>query len=82
MTTHDVKPTLKNHFGFNAFHTTLINPKNTQNISVLSSIKPSICIPVSLQANKPTNYGFIPSISTICYNNAITYFKRSFLKCI
>lgn len=78
MITHDVKPTLKKHFGFNAFQTTPLTPENTPFIVA----KSSICMLGHSQANQPTNYGFIPSISIICYNNAITYFKRSFLKCI
>jgi len=41
---HDVKTNIKKHFGFNAFYTTLTKPKNTQNIGVLSYIKPAICI--------------------------------------
>lgn len=79
---HDVKTAIKKHDGFNAFYTTPLKTKNTKNISVLSSVKPFICIPEHSQANKPTNYGFIPYISIFCYNNAITYFKRSSVKCI
>lgn len=82
MTTHDVKTNIKKHFGFNTFHTTPINPKNTQNIALLSSIKPSICMRGYSQAYFPTNYAKNPYFTTICYNIAITYFKRSLVKCI
>ena len=73
---------LNKPFGFSAFHTTPINLKNTQNIGVLSSIKPSICIPARSPANQPQNYAKIPSHSINCYKNAIMVLIGSFLKCI
>jgi len=79
---HDVKQPLKKNVGFNAFYTTLPQPKNNQNISVLSSIKYSICIRGYSQAYFPQNYAKNPHFCIICYNNAITYFKRSSVKCI
>jgi len=82
MITHDVKPTLKTHFGFNAFYTTPIKPKNTQNISVLSSVKPFMCIPAHSLAYLPQNYAKNPYFVLICYNNAITHFKGVLIKCI
>ena len=78
----DVKSTIKNPNGFNSFYTTLIIHKNTQNIGVLSSIKPFMCICGYSQAYITSNYAKIPYFYLNCYNNAITYFKRSSVKCI
>jgi hypothetical protein len=76
------KITLNKHFGFSAFHTTPVNLENTQNIALLSSIKPSMCIPARSPANQPKNYDKNPSYSINCYKNAISVLIGSFLKCI
>lgn len=82
MTFHNDKITYNKHFGFSAFHTTPVNPKITQNIALLSSIKPSMCIPARSPANQPKNYAKIPSHSINCYKNAIMVLIGGFLKCI
>jgi hypothetical protein len=82
MTLHNDKIAMNNPFGFSAFHTTPINLKNTQNVGVLSSIKPSMCIPARSQAYHPQNYVKIPLTSINCYKNAISVLIGSFLKCI
>lgn len=78
----DGKIHIKNPIGFTPFNTTFINSKSNENISVLSSVKPSICILGSLQDYYVTNYAKIPIYSTICYKNAITDLKKDFVKCI
>ncbi len=82
MTLHNDKLALNKHFGFSAVHTTPTNLKNTQNIALLSSIKPSICIPALSQANKPKNYDKNTHSYLNCYKNAISVLIGSFLKCI
>jgi hypothetical protein len=84
MITHDVKTDIKNHFGFNAFHTTpiniillenLINPRRyrrKKSLYVLTGFHRLL--------NPQTTCFFTSKLNN--YNIATAYINRSFLKCI
>jgi hypothetical protein len=64
------------------FQTTLIEHKNTYFYGVLSTIKGSICIPVSSLAFIEGNCDFLDTYSVIYYKIITLYLNGVFLKCI
>jgi len=81
---HDVKNGIKKNVGFSAFHTTPQNvdfPKSLTFNRRYRRKKPLYEYAGFYRHPNPQTTAFFP-IFLICYNNAITYFKRSFLKCI
>lgn len=84
MITHDVKPTLKNHFGFNTFHTTPQNIDFSKSLTFNRRYRRKKSLyefsDYHRLLNPQTTCFFTPNLNN--YNIATAYINGVFLKCI